>query len=163
MQDKCRKTSIFHPSEGRKSWNKSVLLLWLWPSLRGEIRFFCTQCSQTKQMGCFPVALSWLMPTGENVDVWKQQIETLEGETQNESPHDQAAMKLLSLSTSPSPNTDLDNLTFSLPESTRICPEMSREFKFQPECLALTSSVPPVCCGTAHNSICIHCIEFQCY
>lgn len=30
MQDNCRTTSIFHPSVGRKSWNKSVLLLWLW-------------------------------------------------------------------------------------------------------------------------------------
>lgn len=52
------------------------------------------------------------MLTGENVDVWKHQIETLVGETQNESPHDEAPMKFLGLSTFPSPNTDLDQLTF---------------------------------------------------
>ena len=44
MQDNCprRRHQLFIPPMGGKRWNKSVLLLWLWPSMRCEPRFVCT-------------------------------------------------------------------------------------------------------------------------
>lgn len=172
MQDNylCWKHQFFITSIGRKRWNKSVLPLWLWPIVRWEIRLLYV-VFRVKAEG---MVCSGFKLINANWGKWEcleaPDISSSGRNTKLSSSFlsDKATTKLLwSLCSSlfPSPlHTHLNPFLLLNSQGAFFhqLPILGEDY-YLLKYLNLTSSVLPVYCGTAHNSIYIHCIEFQYY